>query len=148
MKLCDRVRQTAFAIHKYLGHGHLEKVYENALTHRLRKAGLKVTQQHPLTVRDEDGTVLGEYFADLLVDDRLIIELKASKTLAPEHSAQLLGYLRAARLEHGLLINFGSYRFQIKKYAFDPERSRHPASTMIRSLLFAIFSGYSLSHHY
>ena len=117
MKLCDVVRETAYAIHVYHGHGHLEKVYENALSHRLRKAGLAVEQQKPLTVYDEDGTVIGEYFADLVVENRLIVELKACKSLAEEHVAQVLGYLRSARIEHGLLINFGSYKFQMKKYA-------------------------------
>ncbi len=115
-ELCDLVRETAYAIHVYHGHGHLEKVYENALAHRLRKAGLTVQQQYPLKVYDEDGTPLGEYFADLLVDGRLIVELKACRTLADEHAAQILGYLKSARIEDGLLINFGSYRFQIKKY--------------------------------
>jgi len=62
-QLCDVVRETGYAIHRYHGPGHLEKVYENALVHRLRKLGLDVKQQHPLTVYDEDGTVLGEYFA-------------------------------------------------------------------------------------
>jgi GxxExxY protein len=118
MDLCDVVRELAYSIHKYHGHGHLEKVYENALVHRLQKEGLKVEQQHPLTVYDEDGTVLGEYFADLLVDGRLIVELKACKTIADEHVAQLLGYLRSAKMKHGLLINFGSWRFQVKKYIF------------------------------
>lgn len=67
-ELCDLVRETAYAIHVYHGRGHLEKVYENALAHRLRKAGLDVRQQHPMTVYDEDGTVVGDYFADLLID--------------------------------------------------------------------------------
>ena len=115
--LCDIVRETAYAIHVYHGQGHLEKVYENALANRLRKAGLVVMQQHPLTVYDEDGTVIGEYFADLFVDGRLIVELKACRTLAPEHVAQVLGYLKSARIEDGALINFGSYRFEIRKYA-------------------------------
>ena len=115
-ELCDTVRQTAYNVHLYHGHGHLEKVYENALAHRLRKLGLNVIQQHPLAVYDEDGTVLGEYLADLFVENRLIVELKAAKTWADEHVEQLLGYLKSARVEHGLLINFGSYRFQIKKY--------------------------------
>ena len=116
MQLCDVVRETAFAIHKYHKHGHLEKVYENALAHRLRKLGLDVKQQHPLTIYDEDGTVIGEYFADLYVDNRLILELKAARTLADEHTAQILGYLRASRIEHGLLLNFGAPKFEIRKY--------------------------------
>jgi GxxExxY protein len=114
-ELCDIVRETAYAIHQYHGHGHMEKVYENALVHRLRKSGLCVQQQHPIQVCDEDGTIIGDYIADLLVDERLIIELKAAKSLADEHAAQLLGYLKSGRIEHGLLVNFGSYRFQIKK---------------------------------
>ena len=68
-QLCDVVRETSFAIHKYHRNGHLEKIYENALVNRLRKQGLKVEQQFPLTVYDEDGTILGEYFADLFVED-------------------------------------------------------------------------------
>ena len=116
-ELCDLIRDTAFAIHVYHGHGHLEKVYENALLHRLAKAGLSVRPQQPLQVFDEDGTVIGDYFADLLVDDRLVVEVKAAKHLAEEHTAQILGYLKSSRKEHGLLINFGSYKFQIKKYA-------------------------------
>lgn len=115
--LCDRIRQMAYDIHVYHGHGHLEKVYENALGHRLRKAGLKALQQAPIHVFDEDGTEIGEYFADLLVENEIIIELKAAKTLAPEHEAQILGYLKSSRKEHGMLINFGSYRFQIRKFA-------------------------------
>lgn len=115
--LCDLVRQTSYEIHAYHGHGHLEKVYENALAHRLTKMGLAVKQQEPITVYDEDGTVIGEYYADLLVDGWLILELKAVKMLANEHIAQIMGYLKSARLKHGLLINFGSYRFEIKKYA-------------------------------
>ena len=115
-ELCDLVRQTAFDIHVYHGHGHLEKVYENALAHRLRKLGIQVAQQAPLTVFDEDGAILGEYFADLVVEGELLVELKAVKTIADEHVAQLLGYLKSSRKEHGVLINFGSYRFHIKKY--------------------------------
>jgi len=115
-QLCDLVRETSFAIHRYHRHGHLEKIYENALAHRLRKLGLKVEQQHPLRVYDEDGILLGDYFADLLIEDQLIVELKAIRTIADEHVAQILGYLRSARIETGLLVNFGSPVLQIKKY--------------------------------
>ena len=115
--LCDQIRVISFDLHKYLRYGHLEKVYENGLAHRLRKAHLKVEQQYPLKVYDEDSTVLGEYFADLFIESKLLVELKASKALAPEHTAQLLGYLRACQIEHGLLINFGAAKFQIRKYA-------------------------------
>ncbi len=114
-KIADVIRQTSFAIHKFHRHGHLEKIYENALAHRLRKLGFRVEMQFPITVFDEDGTVLGDYFADLLVERCLIVEIKACKGIADEHIVQLLGYLRSSRFEHGLLINFGAERFQIKK---------------------------------
>ena len=120
-ELCDFVRETAFSIHCYHRHGHLEKVYENALAHRLKKAGLYVRQQHPLHVFDEDGTTIGEYFADLILENTVIVEVKAFRTVAAEHVAQMLGYLRSARKEHGLLMNFGAYTFQIRKYAMSHE---------------------------
>jgi GxxExxY protein len=99
----------------------LEKVYENALAHRLDKAGLHVKQQHPITVFDEDGAIIGEYFADLIVEGILIAELKACRALVNEHTAQILGYLRSARKEHGVLMNFGSYKFQVRKYVMSLE---------------------------
>jgi GxxExxY protein len=115
LELCNQIRQIAFDLHVYLRHGHLEKVYENGLSQRLRKAGLRVEQQYPLKVTDEDGTVLGEYYADLFVEGSLILELKACKALAAEHTAQVLGYLRASNHHDALLINFGSPKIEIKK---------------------------------
>jgi len=87
-RLCDQIRQTAYDIHVYHAHGHLEKVYENAMAHRPRKAGLDVRQQYPISVYDEDGTILGEYYADLLLERELIVELKTAKALASEHDAK------------------------------------------------------------
>lgn len=78
--------------------------------------GLEVGQQHPLAVYDEDGTMLGDYYADLFVEKRIILELKAVKAVADEHVAQLLGYLRSSGIETGLLINFGAPISSIKKY--------------------------------
>jgi GxxExxY protein len=127
MKLCDLIRERGFALHRYLGCGLLEKVYENGLAHRLRKLGLHVEQQTPLKVYDEDGTTLGEYSADLFIANRLIIEVKACRAIVDEHVAHLLGYLRAVRVEHGLLINFGAARYQIKKYIWSP--SHHARSS-------------------
>lgn len=115
-QLCDLIRETSFSIHRYHRHGHLEKIYENALAHRLRKLGIDVTQQHPLNVYDEDGTLLGEFYADLFVDHQLIVELKAVRAVIGEHVAQLLGYLRSSRIETGLLINFGAPVLYVKKY--------------------------------
>jgi GxxExxY protein len=119
-ELCDLVRQTAFDIHTYHRNGHLEKVYENALAHRLRKRRLDVLQQHPLSVIDEDGTRLGEYFADLFIEGRLIVELKACHSIVDEHIAQVLGYLKSSRIETGLLINFGGPKLYVKKFLMTP----------------------------
>lgn len=115
-QLCDIVREASFAIHQYHRHGHLEKIYENALAHRLRRQGIEVVQQHPLCVYDEDGTLLGDYYADLVVEQRLIVELKAVRNVASENIAQLLGYLRSSRIETGLLINFGAPVLYVKKF--------------------------------
>ena len=115
LTLCDLVRETSFEIYNYLRFGHREQIYENALVHRLRKQGIQVQQQHALKVFDEDGTLLGFLRADLLIDNRLICEVKGCRALLPEHQAQLIGYLRASRIEHGLLINFGGPRFEIRK---------------------------------
>ena len=114
--ICDLARETSFAIHQYHRHGHLEKIYENALAHRLGKAGLNVQQQHPIQVFDEDGTILGDFYADLIIEGRIVVELKAVKSIADEHVAQLLGYLRSSRMEHGLLINFGAPVLFVKKF--------------------------------
>ena len=121
-QLCDIVRETSFAIHSYHKHGHLEKIYENALAHRIKKLAIKVEQQHPLKVLDEDGITLGDYFADLVVEDVLIVELKAIKAIANEHIAQILGYLRSSRIENGLLINFGAPRLYVKKFVMTQGR--------------------------
>jgi len=116
LNLADTVRQTAFQIHAYHGHGHLEKVYENALAHRLRKQGFDVKQQVPIKIFDEDGQPIGDYVSDMLVAGRLLIELKTAKCLGKEHEAQVLAYLKSTRLAHAMLINFGSYRFEVRKY--------------------------------
>jgi GxxExxY protein len=142
-ELCNVVRQTAYDIHVYLGNGHLEKVYENALAHRLRKIGFDVKQQHPLKVYDEDGTEIGDYFADLFLDGRLIVELKAAKAIADEHIAQILGYLKASRIEHGLLINFGSYRFEIKKFILSQGRAAEEISGKLACLMPFLFVFYA-----
>lgn len=113
--LCDQIRETSFALHGYLKSGHLEKVYENGLRHRLNKAGLQVKQQYPIKVRDEDGAMIGYFKADLFIENCLIVEIKACKEISNEHIAQILGYLRACDIEHGLLINFGAPKLWIKK---------------------------------
>ena len=89
-----------------LGYGFAEKVYENSLAIELRKMGLKTTQQQSITVY-YDGAVVGEYFADMVVNDAVMLELKAARQLADDHEAQLLNYLKATTIEVGLLLNFG-----------------------------------------
>lgn len=116
LRMTGIVRQTAYNIHTYFGPGFLEKVYENALRHRLEALGIITEQQVPVKVYDADGFVVGEYQVDLLIAKSIIVELKALKSLIPEHEAQLLNYLKATRIRHGVLINFGTVRFQIKKY--------------------------------
>jgi len=124
-RLCDQIREIAYAIHVFHGNGYLEKVYETALVHRLRKTGFDVRQQNPLPIHDEDGTIIGEYFADILVNDCILLELKSCRTLTHEHESQILHYLAATNMEHGLLINFGSYKFQIKKFILTQQQA-HP----------------------
>ena len=120
--LADQVREVAYAIHVFHGNGHLERIYENALLHRLRKRGLRVDQQVSVDVFDEDGTVLGICTVDLIIERTLLIELKAANRIAPEHISQVIGYLKACRIEHGLLINFGGSKFEIRKFAFSRDR--------------------------
>lgn len=114
--LCNIIRETSFEIYKYLRSGHREQIYENALAHRLQKRGISLEQQQEIRVYDEDGTQIGYLKADLFIEGRLICEIKGVRALIDEHVAQLLGYLRASRIEHGLLINFGGPRLEIKKY--------------------------------
>ncbi|MFD0895670.1 GxxExxY protein [Luteolibacter ambystomatis] len=130
-QLCDQVRETSFALHSYLRQGHKESVYEIGLHHRLNKKGIPAERQVPLQVLDEDGTLLGNLDIDLLVSGELIVEIKAARALAPEHTAQLLGYLRACRREHGLLINFGAPKLEIRKYALSQEFPEFPQTSSI-----------------
>ena len=119
-QLCDAVRECSFRLHKHLRHGHLEKIYENGLAHRLKKLNIVVQQQVPVPVYDEDGTILGDLKADLFIANELIVELKAVRTINDDHVAQLLGYLRGSGKRYGLLVNFGSPKLFIKRYVLDP----------------------------
>jgi GxxExxY protein len=114
--LTEKIIGCAFKVSNTLGPGFLEKVYENALAHELRKAGLDFHQQYPISVL-YDGTVVGKFFADLLVNEQVVIELKAAKNLDDAHLAQCLNYLKATGLPLCLLINFGTPRVQIKRVA-------------------------------
>ena len=110
--LASEVGQISYGVHEYFGTGLLEKVYETALEHRLQKADYKVERQKPLSVYDEDGFCVGEYFVDLYINDCLVVELKATAALAPEHYAQIINYLKIMDRPVGLLVNFGSRKFE------------------------------------
>jgi GxxExxY protein len=114
--LSGRVIGCALIVLNALGAGFLEKVYENALAHELRKAGLSVVQQHGVSVM-YDGMVVGEYVIDLMIEQALLVELKATKALDEAHHAQCLNYLKASGMRLGLLLNFGKPRMEIKRVA-------------------------------
>ena len=104
--LTHKIIGCAYKVHNALGPGFLEKVYENSLRIELERLGLEVKQQEPINVM-YDGFVVGEYFADLWVDERVVIELKASQVLVKRHEVQLVNYLAATGIDCGLLLNFG-----------------------------------------
>lgn len=114
-EITQKIIGCAFEVSNTLGIGFVEKVYENALAHLIHKVGLKVVQQHPIKVTF-DGILVGEFVADLLVEDRVLVELKAVSVLVNEHTAQALNYLRASGLEICLLINFGTSKVEIKRF--------------------------------
>ena len=118
--LTETIIGAFYTVYNSLGYGFLEKVYENALAIQLHALGLKVEQQSRIAVYYAS-QVVGEYFADLLINDTVILELKATRTIAPEHEAQLLNYLKATPYEVGLLLNFGPEP-QIKRKTYDNER--------------------------
>ena len=112
--LCGQVIGAAMKVHSTLGPGFLESVYQNALMWELQKLGLTVDLQKPITVH-YDGQVVGVFTADLLVNDSLIVELKANQLLAKAHEVQLVNYLVATGINEGLLLNFGAERLEYKK---------------------------------
>lgn len=113
--LTGRIIGSAQMVLLGLGTGFLEKVYERALVHELGKAGLAVSQQHPLVVR-YDGVVVGDFTVDLLVESTVLVELKAMKAIDEIHCAQCLNYLKASGLRLCLLLNFGKPRLEIKRF--------------------------------
>ena len=110
-----KIRGAIFEVNRILGHGFLEKVYENALLFELRKKGLKAKNQVPIKVEYKKIEV-GEYFADIVVGDKIIIELKAVNQLQEIHEAQILNYLKATEYKIGLLINFTHPKAEIKRF--------------------------------
>jgi GxxExxY protein len=119
-ELTEKIIEIFYRVYNTLGYGFLEKVYENALVIEFRKAGIHVLCQAPIRVFYES-QIIGEYYADLLVDGKVIVEIKAVRKLLQEHEAQLLNYLKASDIEVGLLLNFGP-RPEVKRKAFDNRR--------------------------
>lgn len=121
-ELTGQIIEAFYVVYGRLGHGFLEKVYENALALELRERGLRVKQQTPISVL-YNGVVVGEYFADLLVEGCVIVEIKAVEKLCEEHLAQLLNYLKATEIEVGLLLNFGP-KPETKRKIFETARHK------------------------
>lgn len=117
-QLTYEINGAIFEVNRILGSGFLEKVYENALVFELRKRGIKATSQPPIKVKYKD-TIVGEYFADIVADDRVIIELKTVDRIEKIHEAQLINYLKATRLKVGLLVNFKNAKADIKRLVLD-----------------------------
>lgn len=115
-EVTDEILNAFYHVYNTLGYGFLEKVYENALGHELRRRGLQVATQQPITVWYE-GVPVGEYYADMLVNDAVLLELKCAVALMPAHEAQLINYLKATRIQVGLLLNFGP-KPEIKRKVF------------------------------
>jgi len=116
-ELTEKVIKIFYRVYNKLGYGFLEKVYENAMMIELEEEKIPAVSQFPIQVTYE-GRIIGEYFADILVDNRVIVEIKAAKGLAEENEAQLLNYLKATDVEVGLLLNFG-YKPEVKRKAFN-----------------------------
>jgi len=113
-EITEKIIGCAYTVSNTLGSGFLEKVYENALVHELHKSGLRVEQQHEIAVR-YDGVLVGDFAADILVEQSVIVELKAVKALNDVHMAQCLNYLKATGHRICLLINFGTPRIDVKR---------------------------------
>ena len=119
-KLTQKIIGVFYEVYNELGHGFLESVYENAMGIALKEAGLSALQQAPVAVRFR-GRMIGDFRADLLVENAVIVELKAAKAIEGAHEAQLLNYLKATEIEVGLLMNFGP-KPEFKRFVFDNER--------------------------
>ncbi len=121
--ITDKIIRAFYTVYNTLGYGFLEKVYENAMAIEVRKLGLHAVTQVPIRVH-YDGQPVGDYFADMLVADCVIVEFKATKKLVKQHEAQLLNYLNATQYEVGLLFNFGPEPDFTRK-VFDNERKKY-----------------------
>ncbi len=119
-ELTEQIIRIFYKVYNTLGYGFLEKLYESAMMIEFKTAGIPAASQSPIRVHYHD-ELIGEYYADILVDKKVIVEIKAAKTLALEHEAQLLNYLKATDIEVGLLLNYGP-KPEIKRRIFDNNR--------------------------
>ena len=120
---CGQVIGAAMKVHTTLGPGFLESVYQNALIWELRKAGLKAEAEQPISVK-YDGQIVGAFTADILINDSIIVELKATQCLVKAHEVQVVNYLTATNSEEGVLLNFGAERLEFKKKFRSPKTDR------------------------
>ena len=121
-ELTGKIIKAAQNVHNALGYGFLEKVYHNAMVLELRKSGFEVESEKPVSVY-YDGQDVGEYFADMVVADKVILEIKAVQVINPAHEAQLVNYLKATNIDIGLLLNFGK-SLEVKRKIFETARQR------------------------
>jgi GxxExxY protein len=115
--LTYQINGAVYEVNKILGHGFLEKVYENALAVELNRRNLKAERQVPINISYKN-EIVGDYFADIVVENKIILELKAVELLRPIHEAQILNYLKATGFKVGLLINFTYPKAEIKRFVF------------------------------
>jgi GxxExxY protein len=118
-ELAYKIVGIAMQVHSELGHGFMEKVYENAMMVVLRHEGMKALQQVPITVRFRN-EIVGEYIADIFVDDKVACELKSVEGISNAHRAQALNYLKATGLELALILNFGKEKLEFERFVFQP----------------------------
>ena len=119
-ELTDKIIKIFYRVYNKLGYGFLERIYENAMMIEFKRESIPAVSQSAIKVFYED-EIIGEYFADILVDDKVIVEIKAAKNLVVENEAQLLNYLKATNIEVGLLLNFGP-KPEVKRKVFDNDR--------------------------
>ena len=128
-EITDKIIKAFYTVYNTLGYGFLEKVYENAMLIELQKCGFTIDNQEKLNAYYED-LIVGEYYADIIVENKVIIEIKVCDKLSNNHEAQLLNYLKATKIEVGLLLNFGP-KAEIKRKIFSNYRKNRPRITRI-----------------
>jgi GxxExxY protein len=143
-ELTSKIIGCAMKVHREMGFGFLESVYENALLHELRKAGFEAQQQIPIKVY-YDGIVAGDFIADLVVNGTVIMELKAVQSVNVVHEVQLVNYLKATGIDSGLLFNFGAKSLEFKRKHRLPKENTSKGLSGVTGLV-AMFCGKLMGH--